>query len=106
MNRIETCRHGRSAGVGRVPFVSPLKERYAAGMSKSTTIPASLSEAIIHSIPKLRKIRSGPQRNVTKTRCDIFNDHLLYIKSKCDAISFRRRFGTKISITLELKKNK
>ena len=102
MDKAETCRHGRSAGVGRVPLVSPLKERYAAGTSKSTTIPASLSEAIIHSIPKLRKIRSGPQRNVTKTRCDIFNDHLLYIKSMCDAISFLRRFGTKIDILLEI----
>ena len=30
----------------------------------------------------LRKIRSGPQRNVTKTLCDIFNDHLLYLKNK------------------------
>lgn len=55
MNRIETCRHERSAGVGRVPLVSPLKERYAAGTSKSTIIPASLSEAIVHLIPKLKK---------------------------------------------------
>ena len=105
MNRIETCRHERSAGV-ESPSRFPIEREVRASTSKSTTIPASLSEAMIHSIPKLRKIQSGPQRNVTKTRCDIFNDHLLYIKSKCDEISFRRRFGTKISITLELKKNK
>lgn len=48
----------------------------------------------------LRKIRSGPQRNVTKTLCDIFNDHLLYLKSMCDEIRLMRIFGTNISITL------
>lgn len=48
----------------------------------------------------LRKIQSGPQRNVTKTLCDIFNDHLLYLKSMCDENRLMRIFGTNISITL------
>lgn len=43
----------------------------------------------------LRKIRSGPQRNVTKTLCDIFNDHLLYLKSMCDENRLVRIFGDK-----------
>ena len=65
MNRVETCRHERSAGVGRVPLVSPLKERLAARTSKSTTIPASWSEAIIHQVHSLSKIpfRTLAERN-------------------------------------------
>jgi len=49
----------------KVPLVSPLKERLAARTSKSTTIPASRSEAIIHQVHSLSKIpfRTLAERN-------------------------------------------